>query len=184
MTGSNKQDRGFSLIELLVAATIFSFIAAATTTLFVQALDLQRRATGIQKITENVQFALESIAREVRVSTILSGDTACDPPGIESRSMTIEHPVNGEVTYRYVRNDQIGMLTRQVFGEGERAITSDDVNVTAFAFCVQGSGPDDIQARVTIPLTIETVGGRPTTRAEASLQTTVVSRDLVTDLTN
>jgi prepilin-type N-terminal cleavage/methylation domain-containing protein len=180
---ASRYSLGFSLIELLVAAAIFSFIAAATTSLFVQALDLQRRATGIQKISENTQFVLEAIAREVRVSTITSGDTNCDSPDASTRTLVIQHPTNGEVIYQYEKTAGIGSLTRDAAGEGAQAITSEDVNLTAFAFCVMGSGADGIQARVTMPMTLETIGGRPTTRAKASLQTTVVSRDLTADLT-
>jgi prepilin-type N-terminal cleavage/methylation domain-containing protein len=181
MTGSNK---GFSLVELLVAAAIFTVISTGVATLFVQALDLQRRATGIQRITENTQFALESIAREVRVSAITSGDTDCDPPGAGTETLVIEHPINGTVTYAFEQSSGAGFLTRDANGSGAQPITSEDVNFTAFAFCVTGSGGDDIQARVTMPMTIETVGGRQATRVQISMQTTVVSRDLVTDLTN
>ena len=74
-----RTQHGFSLIELLVAAAVFTFVVTSVTGLFATALNLQRRATGIQKIEENAQFALESIAREVRVSTVTSGDTSCTP---------------------------------------------------------------------------------------------------------
>lgn len=169
---------GFSLIELLVAAAVFMFVVTGVSGLFIQALDLQRRATGIQKIEENARFAVEAIAREVRVSTITSGDTSCNPPdAVTTRELIIEHPVNGTVRYLYDRGSGYGVLSRN----GE-PITSADVDIKAFAFCVRGSGSDDIQARLTMPMTLESTAGRPSTRVSVSLQTSVVSRDLVTDL--
>jgi prepilin-type N-terminal cleavage/methylation domain-containing protein len=166
---------GFSLIEMLVAATVFSFIVTSVAGLFVQALDLQRRATGIQKIEENAQFVAESIAREVRVSRVTSGDTDCSPPDpLTTATLTIEHPVNGTVTYRYDRS--AGTVLRN-----DQPITSADVIFKAFAFCVSGSGTDGKQARVTMPMTVESVLGGPSTRVAVSLQTTIVSRDISED---
>jgi prepilin-type N-terminal cleavage/methylation domain-containing protein len=177
MTGSNNR-AGFSLVELLVAAAIFAFIMSGVAGLFIQALDIQRRASGIQKIEENAQFVFESIAREVRVSRITSGDTDCDPPDPgTTRSLTIEHPVNGTVTYDYEPGANAGVVRRN--GED---ITSSDVNVTAFAFCVMGAGSDGRPARLTMVANLESTAGRPSTRVDASLQTTVVSRDLGADL--
>ncbi len=173
---------GFSLVEMLVATTVFTFVAASTSSLFVTALDLQRRAIGIQKIQENAQFALESIAREVRVSIVTSPDASCDPiDPVGTRTLTIEHPTNGTVTYEYDTTTDIAVITRDAGGSGPLPITSSDVNFTFFAFCVTGSGDDDIQTRVTMPMTIESMAGRPSTRAKVSLQTTIVSRDLSTD---
>ncbi len=170
--------RGFTLIELLVAALLFTFVMISVGGLFVSALNLQRRAAGIIKIQENAQFSLESIAREVRVSTVSSGDTDCNPPDpATTRELVIDHPVNGMVTYRYDRSSGIGVLYRN-----DEPITSADVDITALAFCVSGSGKDGQQTRVTIPMTFQAVSGNPSSRVSVSIQTTVASRDLTTDL--
>ncbi len=168
--------KGFSLVELLVAAAIFTFIVASVSGLFAQALDIQRRASGIQKINENIQFITESIAREVRVSEVTSGDTSCSPPDVASHTLIINHPVNGVVTYQYDTTSGNGVILRN-----GQAITTDDVNVTAFAFCVSHSGADGKQTRVTIPMTVKSVVGRQVNVVSVSLQTTIVSRDLTTD---
>jgi prepilin-type N-terminal cleavage/methylation domain-containing protein len=179
MENNRNNQSGFSLIELLVAATVFTFVVSGVSGLFVNALDLQRRATGIQKIEENVQFVLESIAREVRVSQITSGDTACDPlDPLGTSTLVMEHPVNGTVTYEYEIQGDVGVIFRN-----DQQITSADVNVVKFAFCVSGSGDDDLQTRITMPLTVESLAGRPSTRVRVSLQSTVVSRDLSSDFT-
>src|SRR4030042_1434517 len=100
------------------------------------------------------------------------------PPARASRELAVGQPGNGRILYRYETLGGIGRITRN----GE-ALTTEDVNVTAFAFCVSGAGPDDMQTRVTIPLTLESTDGRQDTHAATSLQTTVVSRDLSVDLT-
>jgi prepilin-type N-terminal cleavage/methylation domain-containing protein len=171
--------RGFSLVELLVAATLFTFVVMGVSQLFAQALDIQRRATGYQKIQENALFVLESIAREVRVSAI-QGVSGC------SDTLTIVHPVNGDVTYVYDRSSGTGVVTREssVKGGGAEPITSHDVDVTLLSFCITGGGVDGQQARVTVPIALQAVSGRASARVSVSLQTTVVSRDLVEELTN
>jgi prepilin-type N-terminal cleavage/methylation domain-containing protein len=169
--------RGFSLVELLVAAAVFTYVVASVSGLFVTAINVQRRATGIQRIEENAQFALESIAREVRVSTVTSGDTNCSPMDpVATATLVIDHPVNGTVTYRYDRDSGVGILYRN-----DQPITSGDVDITSFAFCVSGAGHDGQETRVTMPMTLQSAAG-PSSRVSVSLQTTVTSRDLSTDL--
>lgn len=176
---------GFSLIELLVAATIFSFVVTGVTGLFMQALDMQRRASGIQKIQENAQYTLESVTREVRVSRVVSGNTGdCNPGNPATQTMTLEHPSNGTVVYEYDRSGGIGVIRRSssVSGGVTEPITSTDVDITKFAFCVSGTGPDGQQARVTIPMTLESRSGRASTRVSVSVQSTIISRDVTEDL--
>ncbi|MCC6934425.1 MAG: prepilin-type N-terminal cleavage/methylation domain-containing protein [Candidatus Yanofskybacteria bacterium] len=176
------QEKGFSLIELLVAATIFTFVVTGVTGLFLQALDLQRRASGIQKIEENAQFLIESIAREIRVSRITSSDSICTPPDpATTRTLVIEHPVNGTITYTYAKVGGVGAVMRDD-GSGPQQVTAKDVDLTAFAFCVTGSGPGGKQARVTIPMTLRSTAGRAGAQVSVSLQTTIVARDLSQDI--
>ena len=160
--------KGFTLIELLVAAAVFTYVVTSVTALFATALDLQRRASAVQKIEENAQFALESIAREVRVSTVQSPN-GCSP------TLAILHPVNGPITYRY--DSMSGILLRN-----DQPITASSVDITAFAFCVSGSGKDKQETRVTMPMTMAVVTGRSSSQVSVSLETTVVSRDLSTEL--
>ena len=169
---------GFSLIELLIAATVFTFVVAGVSQLFSSAMDIQRRATGSQKIQENALFLVESISREVRVSAVTAGASDC------SSSLTIKHPVNGDVIYTYDRSSGVGVITREAQSGGAQPITSADVDIEQFAFCVTGAGPDGHQARVTMPMKLTALSARASARATASLQTTIVSRDLIEELTN
>ncbi|MEK9209143.1 MAG: hypothetical protein AAB910_03655, partial [Patescibacteria group bacterium] len=80
----------------------------------------------------------------------------------------------GTVSYEYSRPSATGIITRN----GEQ-ITSADVDISSFAFCVSGSGTDGQQTRVTIPITLQTTAGRSVN--SVSLQTTIISRDLSVD---
>jgi hypothetical protein len=164
---------------MLVAATVFSFIIISVSGLYTRVIGLQRRAIGAARVQENALFVIETVAREVRVSRIPSGDTDCSvaPDPVTTRTITLEHPIEGTVTYDYDASN--GVIRRN----GEE-LTTPEVRVTAFAFCVSHSAGDDLQARVTMPLTIENIAANPANRVSVNLQTTVVSRDLITDLSN
>ena len=137
--------RGFTLVEMLVAATIFTFMIIIITGIYTQVLDLQRRAQGAARVQENALFVVETVAREVRVSAITSGDTGCDLPDPLTATIVLNHPVNGVVTYAY--DAATGTITRDAGGSGPQTITSPEVRFSSFAFCVTGSGADEIQAR-------------------------------------
>ncbi|HXV26796.1 MAG TPA: prepilin-type N-terminal cleavage/methylation domain-containing protein [Candidatus Paceibacterota bacterium] len=174
-----ERQRGFSLVEMLVATAVFSFIIISVSGLYTRVLGLQRRAIGAARVQENALFVIESIAREIRVSRIPSGDSDCTgvPDPVTTRTIMLDHPVEGAITYAYDAANGV------VLRNGEE-LTSPEVRVTSFAFCVSGSGPDDLQARVTIPMTLENIASNPAYQVSVALQTTVVSRDLVTDLSN
>lgn len=167
---SHHSEEGFTLIELLVSAVIFTFIMIGVSELFINSLDLQQRAAATQKIQENAQYVIESVAREVRVSTVQGGTPT---------SLTIQHPVNGTVVYRFNATD--GSIERESDANGNQRITSSDVVFTDFQFKIAGAGADGRQARVTMPMTITATVGHQT--VSVSLQTTVTSRDVFDELT-
>jgi hypothetical protein len=141
--------------------------------IYAQVLGLQRRAQAAARVQENALFVVETVTREIRVSRITSGDS----PDCSATQIDLEHPVEGSVTYRL--DSTTGAIERN-----GRSITSPDVEFTAFVFCVTGSGPDDVQARVTMPMTVQNRAMNPNRQVSISIQTTVVSRDLTIDLTN
>lgn len=172
---TRNNESGFSIVEVMVASLIFSVIVTVFGALFVQVLAIQRKGFAAQKVQENATFVLESIARELRVSRITSGDSQCyGAPDPKTASITLQHPVNGIVTYLY--DSGRGVVQRNGID-----ISTSDVKFSKFAFCVEGSIRDAFQARVTIPATIESTGGRPTDKVIVNLQTTVSTRDVATE---
>ena len=57
---------GFTLIEMMVAVTIFSVITLAATAIFKTVVEGQRSAVAAQNIGESMRYALELAAREIR----------------------------------------------------------------------------------------------------------------------
>src|SRR3989338_8124547 len=121
--------RGFGIVSIIVATN------------FVDVLGLQRRGFAAQVIQEEILFATEMMAREIRVSQVQSPDDL----GCGLTSLSIDHPINGLIVYS-ISN---GVISKTV-GGNTFSITSSKVNFSRLNFCVRGSGVDDEQPRVTV----------------------------------
>lgn len=163
-----KDQKGFTIVEVLVTSVVFSIIALTVSGIFVQALALQRRAASAQVIQENAMFVLESMSRDIRVSVISDQES----PNCTATTLTIVHPTKGQVTFRLNNN----AIEKSENGGSFVATSGSDVRFSRFNFCVVGSLQNDNKTpRVAILTTVENVSGRET--LEVNIQTTVSSRD-------
>lgn len=183
--------QGFTIVEALVTAAVFAIILGVTGAVFVQMVNAQRRARAAQNVQENLQFVLETVAREIRVSAIdpLEDDVdnttgICSGDDALNDSLVVTHPVNGTVTYAYDKDT--GILSRTA-GTGTVGLNSPDAKFSRFDFCVEAPGvgnsgdPDEKKlTRVTILGTIESSMGIQT--VSVNFQTTVVGRDFSNEL--
>lgn len=64
----NKQKQGFSLIEVLVATSIFAIIMVAAMNIFALVIDSQRSAIATQNVEESLKYFLEVTAKEIRMA--------------------------------------------------------------------------------------------------------------------
>lgn len=165
--------RGFGIVEVITATFVFSIISIIVATNFVNILNLQRRGFGAQKIQEEALFAVETMAREIRVSQVQSPDDL----NCTLTSLIIDHPINGPTTYSISG----GIISKTVSGN-TFPITSVKINFSRLNFCVRGSGVDDEQPRVTIVASVQTASGQEDLQFD--LQTTISSRDLREEFLN
>lgn len=61
-----RDNQGFTLMELLVAMTVFLLVIGLSSGIFIQTLRSQRTITSISESMNNVTLALEQMAREMR----------------------------------------------------------------------------------------------------------------------
>lgn len=163
---------GFTLIELVVAAFIFSVLMMLAGGSVVSALNLQRRALNIKKVEENGKFILELMTRELRVANLINTpDNSC--PGSGGSIINFQHPVNGTIEYS-LNGSQVQRRVNSV----DTIISNPDVEVTRLIFCIIGNTVnDDKQPRVTINLGLKS-GGSASQAATIDLETTVSQRVL------
>lgn len=75
---TNKYSRGFTLVEMIVSLAIFSIVAVVALGALMKIIGANKKAQTLQSAMTNINFALESMSREMRVGSkfacILSGD--------------------------------------------------------------------------------------------------------------
>ncbi len=168
-TRTNQQ--GFTLVEVLISALVFSIMATAVSSIFVQIINSERRVLAAQQIQENGQYILELMSREIRVSKIENQDSS----SCSATTLTILHPVNGTIMYSLSN----GVLRRTANGV-VTDLSASTINFQRLNFCVMGSGPTDDQIpRVGIIASIQNSTGKDTVLF--NLQTMVTSRNVQTE---
>lgn len=161
---------GFTLTEILVVALIFSLIVVIFSSTFISSSGLQKRAFNIQQVEENASYVLESMTKEIRVSRVSGPDTSC--PSSPASSLTIDHPVNGNIIYSLSGGD----IHRNVNGQ-DTIVSSNTVEFTRLQFCILGTAVQDgKQPRVIILASVRSKNVLQ--RASMDIQTAVSQRFL------
>ena len=140
--------------------------------IFIQIINDERRVLAAQAIQENGQFIMELMSREIRVSQIDGPDSS----NCSRTTLTITHPVNGEVVYSLTAG---GVLQRTAGGV-VTDLSASDITFSRLNFCVLGSGAtDQQQSRIGILASIQNKAGREI--ITFNLETTVSSRNVKTE---
>jgi prepilin-type N-terminal cleavage/methylation domain-containing protein len=169
MTSSRRS--GFTLVELLVAMTVFSIVIAIATGAFIRALRTQRQLVAFAAANSNVSLVLEQIAREIRVGRDFrqSSDT----------EITFTNARGEEVTYSFEASGT-GSILRSGGVAGPQQLTANIVDVRDLRFILNFSEDDDFYpARVTIAIAVapKEIG---VSTSVVRVQTTVSARNIGT----
>jgi Tfp pilus assembly protein PilE len=158
----DKHRAGFTLIELLVAVGVFILVVIIVSTIYTSTIGSQRRAFGKQDILDSSRYALETMARAIRQSTVDS---------VSATRLELEnHPRKGDITYR--------LNNGRILENGDQ-ITANNVTVESLEFIGQGIGTGDLhQSRVTIVMAVRSEREKPSEETLIYIQTTVTPREL------
>ncbi len=169
----NHSEAGFTLVEMLVSVFIFSIVVIIVSDVFVSALNSQKAAYRVQQVEENVNYIVERMTKEIRVSELTGVEPADSGvcPSNPATKITLRHPDNG--TIEYFLSDM--QAHRKLNGVDDTVLNSNTVEITGFNFCVSGGGAADAtQPRITIVAGIRSKG----TQVEDRIQTTVSLRKI------
>jgi prepilin-type N-terminal cleavage/methylation domain-containing protein len=72
---------GFSLIEMLVSIAIFMVVAVIAVTALLKIVDASKKSQTLQDTVNNINFAMDSITRELRVGKDYTPDSSGEYPG-------------------------------------------------------------------------------------------------------
>jgi prepilin-type N-terminal cleavage/methylation domain-containing protein len=163
-------NKGFTLVEIVTSAAIFSLIVVVFSSTFISSSRLQKRAFNIQQVGENVSYVLESMAKEIRVSRVPPSDTNC--PAFPAASLSIVNQYGQNVVYSL----SDGAIRRNVSGT-DSIISSNTVEFTRLQFCILGTAiRDGKQPRVVILTSVRSKNTLQ--RASMDIQTAVSQRFL------
>ncbi len=119
-----RQQSGFTLMEIIVATTLFAFTTVALTTLFNYVLKINRRAEVLRQGTQSMRDFVELVAKEVRNgqldygvsggTTVLAPVSNCPtPPSSDSGTLTTGQSLSGlqnvRSSYQYSDN-RLGVI--------------------------------------------------------------------------
>lgn len=186
MTGNKQTKTGFTLTELIVVTAIFALIITMAIGFMIAATQTQRKGIALQNIQDNGRHLLAFMAKEIRVSEIVSLDST----GTNTLVITPPDSLdNTDVTYTFT-GPQITrrayILMRQPEEEEEEEkkewvtipLNSDQVKADG-EFVIDGKTANDSQQpRVTIIMKVESIGTQTKEKAEIELQTTISQRNL------
>ncbi|MFH1759099.1 MAG: prepilin-type N-terminal cleavage/methylation domain-containing protein [Patescibacteria group bacterium] len=165
-TQKHKNTRGFTMIELLVATTLFVVVIGIASGLFIQSLRSQRATMALMAANDNASLTLEQMSREIRIGSMFSTNS-------DGTQLSFTSQRSGAVIYRF--DDANGLIERNGI-----ALTSDNVEVVYLYFDLMGEELGDGQStRVTIRLGVSANDERAQDIV-TRLQTTVSSRQLDT----
>lgn len=192
---NNTRVMGFTLLEMVIAIGIFSFIMVMAVGITIGISNAQAKAASIQSVIDNVRFSLELITRELRTGTKFSlAQFGCI--GITGNGVSFvdqnQNPPTGQSRYYFPAdtdgNGQTDTIKRVALSDASpidsgnctlaEPLTSEDVQVDGFIFLLEGSlpGPGDGQPRITISLNIKSKNPKIQADTAMKIQTTVIPR--------
>lgn len=136
---------GFTLVELIVAMSVFVVVISLTSGIFVNALRAQRRVNQLMTVNSDASLVLEKMAREARLGfnfNVRDDLGGCSIGTFDS--LEFERARNGSITnvvYRW--NSSAGTIERSEGGASFVSLNSPNVLVTRFCFLeTQEQGTD------------------------------------------
>lgn len=179
-------NKGFSLIEVLVAITLFALVSVTVSGIFVNVNSLQQNTASLERLQNDGRYILEKLAREIRGRRIdykAMRDQNFISDISTSTQTLIFKPDEQDVSVEIYWNAGDLIYSVDIEGVVESAsLNASDVKVAEVKFVVQpGDDPTidffpGIQPRVTVLLKLENRDVVPKYRKELTLQTTISSK--------
>ncbi|MFA5029201.1 MAG: type II secretion system protein [Patescibacteria group bacterium] len=189
ITSGNNSKQGFTLVEVLVAVSIFSILSVVVSSIFLNVNGLQRNTASYQRLQNEGRYMLEKLAREVR-------------------SREISYPLENPQDHLFFKKDEKGNYLRicwvddwlKYYLDADNSLDNEenlnncrtkgqplnahDVSVTEASFFILpvledrwGEKPlSNIQTRATVLLKIKNNSGNSKDQKELTLQTTISSK--------
>jgi prepilin-type N-terminal cleavage/methylation domain-containing protein len=189
---SKRTHRAFTLIEVMVAVSIFAIVMLIGVGALLSLVQTNRRAQGINSVMSNLNAAIESMSRTMRVGGSYHCETSPTLPSPSVLAEPQDCSSGGGVllAFESSRGDSLDdddqvvyrlngtQLERSLYAGANGtwvALTSPDISIDSFQFYVVGSTPGDtIQPRIL--MSIEGSAAVPGGSTHFTVQAGVVQR--------
>lgn len=155
------KNKGFTLIELIVALAVFSLVILSISGIFISVINSQRKVFSFQNTQEAGRYLLESMTKEIRMSIINSSSVD------GAFTLNITNP-KGE-TFDYVFDITNKRLLRQA-----QVLSPDNIEISGSFYIRKSTLPS--QSKVTIVMKLKTKGIKPEQQVVIDLESTVAAR--------
>ena len=142
---------GFTLVELIVAMSVFVVVISLTSGIFVRALRAQRQVNQLMTVNSDASLVLEKLAREARLgfNFNVTNDLVGDCSSGTFNRLEFERARDGSITsvvYRWNWDSSAGIGTIERSEGGASFVPLNSLNVSVTRFCFletqeQGTDP-------------------------------------------
>jgi type IV fimbrial biogenesis protein FimT len=145
-----KLERGFTLIEIMVAVSIFALVMVVAIGAVLSIVSANKKSQAVSSVLTNLNFALESMLRDLRTGY----NYGCDGGGdcSDGGDIISLYSTQSNDTVEYAVTD--GSITKSVGGATPLYLTSKEVNIDTLKFYLTGTAKtasgDYVQPRIII----------------------------------
>ncbi|MBU4338755.1 prepilin-type N-terminal cleavage/methylation domain-containing protein [Patescibacteria group bacterium] len=181
-----QNEKGISLVELVVAVSIFSLVMIAATGIFINAMKAQKAIIAKQNVANNMRYIMEFMTKELRMArvnntdptlTFNDGDENDDGTFLTVKNgnfsrISFENGFGNTVLYKFDSANE--KILRKEGAVAEQTVSSNEISITGLNFKINnwnltaGSAP-----LITIFMTAEAKNG---VGGEIDVQTSVSPR--------
>jgi prepilin-type N-terminal cleavage/methylation domain-containing protein len=176
-------NKGYTLVEVMVSAAVFSLIIGSLTGFFLSTTAIQKKSLSSQQMLDSVSYTLEYISRAVRMAkkddiggiNCLAGDKVNFEVTRSGQGIKFRNYLD-ECQEFYVENGAM----KEARGETVSSLTPSSVEITLFRIGAITSWDqnDYEQAKVVLFLDVKGVNPRPELEPKIQIQTTISQRNL------
>lgn len=163
----SKKPKGFTMPEVLISIGLFTIIMAVTSAAFLTGLRSQRQTIAILNANDNLAYALEMIARDIRMGTSFFAPLEDQLSFLNYRDEAVVYRLNNKT------------IERSVAGGEFEPVTAQSIRIENLAFILTGEKRyDNKQIQITIKMKIASKFSSQ--EIINDLQTTISPRNLET----
>jgi len=145
----SKNFSGFTMIELLVAMTLFVVLMAIAAGSFVKVMRTQRAIVSLMAVNDNASLTIEQMAREMRTGYHFKIISDTELQFVSAYNIVLSYRLNGMAMERCedINNNPLTPACEK--------ITADNVKITNFHFGLLGENyGDNYPPRITLAMSV------------------------------